>query len=206
MMSGRGRASDRRGSRDGSGTTGLRALVAVLAAAATVACGAAGDAGETAREDGAAGTTSAASGAEPGSSSLDSLARALVPELERRSGLEARHPPRLARRSRAQLEAFLEDELAEQLPPEKAEALGATYSRLGLLPDTLQLEGLLRKLYMEQVVGYYDPEADTLFVLEDVPPSEARSPPRPQTRKMVPTKVAMPCGPTAMCRASGTMA
>ena len=153
----------------------LRTLAAALVAAATVACGAAGDAGETPAEDAGGGSTPAETGAEAGSSSLDSLARALVPELERRSGLEARHPPRLARRSRAQLEAFLEDELAEQLPPEKAEALGATYSRLGLLPDTLQLDGLLRKLYMEQVVGYYDPEADTLFVLEDVPPAEART-------------------------------
>lgn len=145
-----------------------------LAAAAAVACGAGGDAADT---DPGGDPTASAATAEPAAdtSSLDSLARALVPELERRSGLEARRPPRLARRSRAQLETFLEEELAEQLPPERAEALGATYSRLGLLPDTLQLQGLLRKLYMEQVVGYYDPEADTLFVLEDVPPAEART-------------------------------
>jgi hypothetical protein len=102
------------------------------------------------------------------------MAGELLPELERRSGLEARRPPRLARRSRAELEAFLNDELAEQLPPDEAEALGATYARLGLVPDTVDLEATLRDLYLEQVVGYYDPEADTLFVLEDVPPAEAR--------------------------------
>ena len=158
------------------GGGGIRWWSLVLAAALLAACGAGGDGGQT-TGDGtpSAGAPGALAAADSTDSALDSLARALVPALERRSGLEALRPPSLARRTRAELEEFLESELAEQMPPEKAEALGATYTRLGLLPDTLDLKGLLRRLYMEQVVGYYDPEADTLFVLEDVPPEEART-------------------------------
>ncbi len=150
-------------------------LSAALLAAGCVGGGESGGTGSNgAGSDAAARSTATGAGGAP-DTALQRLARELVPELERRSGLEALRPPRLARRSRAELEAFLDEELAEQLPPERAESLGATYSRLGLLPDTLGLEDLLRRLYMEQVVGYYDPGADTLFVLEDVPPEEART-------------------------------
>ena len=42
------------------------------------------------------------------------------------------------------------------------------YSRLGLVPDDLDLEPLLRRLLLEQVVGFYDPASDTLFVVDGV--------------------------------------
>jgi hypothetical protein len=57
----------------------------------------------------------------------------------------------------------------EQLPEEKADAVAAVYARFGLLPDTLQLGPLFRSLLLEQVVGYYDPRRDTLYVVDDVP-------------------------------------
>ena len=157
------------------------ATAALVLGAALLLGGCVGEQGAADARDGSSASAPATGGqqasgeAGTADTALQRLAAELIPELERRSGLEAREPPRLARRSRAELEAFLDEELAEQMPPEKVEALGATYSRLGLLPDTLELGGLLRRLYMEQVVGYYDPAADTLFVLEDVEPSEART-------------------------------
>jgi hypothetical protein len=96
------------------------------------------------------------------------MAEELLPEVEERSRLAAVRPPALASSSLQQLEGFLSQALAEQLPPEKAEALGAAYARFGLLPDTLQLAQLLRSLLLEQVVGYYDPGRDTLYVVEGV--------------------------------------
>ncbi len=159
--------------RDRTSSAALAVLAALVAGVA--ACGSQSEDAARASDGDSSATAAPRDEVSARDTSLRRLASELIPELERRSGLEARYPPRLARRSRAELEAFLEEELAEQLPPEKAEALGATYSRLGLLPDTLRLESLLRNLYMEQVVGYYDPEADTLFVLEDVPPAEART-------------------------------
>ena len=41
--------------------------------------------------------------------------------------------------------------------------LETAYRLFGLLPDTLELRGLLLDLYAEQVAGYYDPDSAMLF-------------------------------------------
>jgi hypothetical protein len=99
---------------------------------------------------------------------LSQLIAELQPEVERSSGLMARTPPRVAVSTRDQLEAYLLGQLEEQLPEEKAAAVASAYARFGLFPDTLDLHAVLVELYKEQVVGYYDPRADTLFVLDHV--------------------------------------
>jgi hypothetical protein len=124
---------------------------------------------------GCGGSEAASTDAASADTALERMARELVPEVERRSGLSFREPPRLARASRERLEAFLRDELSEQLPEERARAVRDVYARMGLMPDTLDLRGLLRGLYLEQVVGYYDPAADTLFVRDDVASSRVRA-------------------------------
>lgn len=103
---------------------------------------------------------------------LRRLAAELLPAAELRSGLPARGPIRLATRSREDLEAFLVAEMAEQLPPDRLQAVVRTYARLGLVPDTIDLEPLLRSLLLEQVVGYYDPARDTLYVVDRVDASQ----------------------------------
>ncbi|MGB5302361.1 MAG: hypothetical protein WBP17_04320, partial [Gemmatimonadota bacterium] len=89
-----------------------------------------------------------------------------------RSGLLARGPIQLATRSREDLEAFLVAQMAEQMPPDRLEAVVRTYARLGLVPETIDLEPLLRSLLLEQVVGYYDPARDTLYVVDRVDESQ----------------------------------
>lgn len=135
-------------------------IVALLLLIALAGCHGADAAAERA---GSAGTV-----ADRPDTALQRLAAELLPSAERHSGLPARAPVRLARRSREELEAFLTAELAEQLPPERVEAVVRTYARLGLVSDTLDLEPLLRSLLMEQVVGYYDPARDTLYVVDRV--------------------------------------
>ena len=139
----------------------VRAVLGVTALLAVAAgCGAG--------EGRASGTSTAAD------TSLRSLAAELAPAVERSAGLAFRRPPKLARSSRDALEAFLLAELEEQLPPERAGAITAAYARFGLLADTLDLRGLLRELYLEQVVGYYDPARDTLYVRTEVPSGQLR--------------------------------
>jgi len=104
-------------------------------------------------------------------SSVRALAAELLPEVETLSGLPARRPLSVAVRTREELEAFLTDQLAEQLPPEKLAAVQGAYARLGLVPEELDLGGLLRSLLLEQVVGYYDPARDTLYVMEGLDPA-----------------------------------
>lgn len=122
-----------------------------------------------------AGSDAAPADAASRDTALQRMARELIPEVERRSGLSFREPPRLARSSRERLEAFLREELGEQLPPERALAVRDVYARMGLMPDTLDLRAVLQGLYLEQVVGYYDPAADTLYVREGVEPSQLRT-------------------------------
>ena len=151
-------------SKKGLGTArsgGLRGVVtALLVAAGPVACGGADAADEQVAVDTSADTT------------LRRLAADLLPAAELRSGLLARGPIQLATRSREDLEAFLVAQMAEQLPPDRLEAAVRTYARLGLVPETIDLEPLLRSLLLEQVVGYYDPARDTLYVVDRVDESQ----------------------------------
>jgi hypothetical protein len=101
---------------------------------------------------------------------LRARAALLQPEVERLSGLPARAPLRLGIRSSADLEAFLQEELAEQFEGDRVLHLTRVYARLGLVPADLDLEPLLGRLLLEQVVGFYDPATDTLFVVDGVSP------------------------------------
>lgn len=96
----------------------------------------------------------------------------ILPLVERASGLRALAPPRLATSDAETLERYLTGRVEEQLPEERAAALTAVYARLGLVPDTLDLRRTLLALYREQVVGYYDPRVDTLFVVSHVPSNQ----------------------------------
>ena len=98
---------------------------------------------------------------------LRAMALEMLPELAARSGLEVREPIRLARRTREELEGYLRSKLDEELPPERAERLVASYARLGLMEEDLDLRGLLLDVYLEQVAGFYDPDSTTLYVLAD---------------------------------------
>lgn len=100
---------------------------------------------------------------------LRELASEILPDLVRRSGLELRWPVRVERRSRQQLVRYLRAKLDEELPPAEAEALEATYSLLGLVPEETDLRELLLSVYTEQVAGFYDPDSTALFVLDDQP-------------------------------------
>ncbi len=91
----------------------------------------------------------------------------LLPELADRSGLSLARPVRVERRSRGELEAFLAEKLDEELPAAEAESLRDAYALLGLVPPDLDLRTLLLSVYGEQVAGFYDPAAATLFVMDD---------------------------------------
>ncbi len=103
-----------------------------------------------------------------GDTALQRLVREIQPAVERSAGIAASRPLHVAATDEARLRRYLEEQLGQQLSPERARAITATYARLGLVPDTLDLRALLMALLQEQVVGYYDPVTDTLFVHERV--------------------------------------
>ncbi|MDT8369975.1 MAG: hypothetical protein RQ745_12280 [Longimicrobiales bacterium] len=100
---------------------------------------------------------------------LREIAGRLLPGLAERSGLEVRDSIRLARRSRAELERFLEAKLDEEIDEARAEGLAEAYALLGLVPEDFDLRATLLEVYTEQVAGFYDPDSTTLYVLDDQP-------------------------------------
>jgi hypothetical protein len=61
----------------------------------------------------------------------------------------------------------------KEYPEDKLHADQAVYAHLGLVPPGTDLLGTLLDLLEEQVGGYYDPDTDTFFVLDDLPASVA---------------------------------
>ncbi len=100
-----------------------------------------------------------------GDPALASLAAELLPEAERRSGMRAVGPIRVSAKTKAELETFLVEKLAEEMP--RPAETAAPYVALGLLPSGLDLGNLLLSLHMEQVAGFYEPDSAALFVIAD---------------------------------------
>jgi hypothetical protein len=98
---------------------------------------------------------------------LSALVGELMPRLERLSGLDRTDPVRVRAQDRAAVRGYVEQRLAQELPPEQLAGIRAAYVLLGLIPDTLDLRALLLDLYTEQVLGYYDPRTRTLYVVDD---------------------------------------
>lgn len=105
---------------------------------------------------------------------VEALVRELVPAVEKAVGLSFRTPPTVAVRSKDQVRAYLQHKLDSDLPPEEIAGVTAAYRLFGLIPDTLDLRSLLLALFTEQVVGYYDPDSTTLYVVEGTDPAQLR--------------------------------
>jgi hypothetical protein len=100
---------------------------------------------------------------------LARIAARILPDLASHSGMELRGPVRVERRSRVELERYLEFKIDEEFPEGRAELLSEVYSLFGLVPRDLDLRSTLKALYLEQIAGFYDPDSTTLFVLDDQP-------------------------------------
>ncbi len=104
---------------------------------------------------------------------IESTTAELIPAVERAVGLPFKRPPSIAARSREQVRSYLRHKLDSDLPPEELHGIMLAYRLFGLIPDTLDLRALLLALYTEQVVGYYDPDSSTLYVVEGTDPDQA---------------------------------
>jgi Zn-dependent peptidase ImmA (M78 family) len=102
------------------------------------------------------------------------LALELAPDVERAVGMPFIQPPLIAVRSREQVSAYLTRKVDDELPPSVLEGMAVAYQLFGLIPDTLDLRSLLLGLYTEQVVGYFDPDSATLYVVEGSDPVQLR--------------------------------
>lgn len=89
-----------------------------------------------------------------------------IPRIEKATGLTFKTPPKLERRSKEEVRAFLMKQLTDPKSRALIEGQASLYRGLGLIPDTLNVPDLLQRLLEEQIVGYYDPSTKVLYVVD----------------------------------------
>ncbi len=132
----------------------MRIVSLTIVAASVMACGASG---ETQFVD-----------------EVEVVAQQLLPGVERAVGLKFKYPPAVAVRTREEVHSYLLGKLATDFPEEEMGNITQVYHLLGAIPGDLDLRGLVVDLYTEQVVGYYDPSTDSLYVVAGSDPAGVR--------------------------------
>lgn len=93
----------------------------------------------------------------------------VVPAIENAVGLKFKRPPRVESRSKPQVREFVTRQITDSTAARQLAGMTAAYKRLGMIPDTLNLQKFLIDLLEEQIVGYYDPKTKVLYVVSDAP-------------------------------------
>jgi hypothetical protein len=88
-----------------------------------------------------------------------------IPRIEKATGLRFKTPPKVEVRTKEQVRDFLLKKFDEETPSTELTGEEKAYKLLGLIPDTMNLRNFLLRILTEQVVGYYDPAAKTLYVV-----------------------------------------
>ena len=107
-------------------------------------------------------------------SELREMVRAMLPGVERATGLSFRRPPVLELRSRDQIRSYVIAKFDAELPPEELLGYQAALKLFGLIPDTLDLRRTLVNVLSEQIAGYYDPDSNVFYVAADLDRYTAR--------------------------------
>ena len=89
-----------------------------------------------------------------------------IPRIEQSTGLKFKQRPKIEARSKEQVRDFLLKKFNEETPAEELHGEETAYKLLGLLPDSLDLRKFLLAVLTEQVIGYYDPAAKVLYVVQ----------------------------------------
>lgn len=89
-----------------------------------------------------------------------------IPRIEQATGLKFKTPPKIEVRTRDQVREFLLKQLDEANPAAQLAGEEKAYKVLRLIPDSMNLRDFFVRVLTEQVVGYYDPKAKTLYVVD----------------------------------------
>ena len=89
-----------------------------------------------------------------------------VPRIEKATGLRFKSPPKVEARTREQVRDFLVKKFDETTPSAQLAGEEKAYKLFGLISDTMNLRAFYLRVLTEQIVGYYDPAAKTLYVVK----------------------------------------
>lgn len=106
---------------------------------------------------------------KPDASSILAKTDQILREVARLRELEPKGPIPRGVKSRDEIEEFILRQMATEYPEEKIRADEIVYKRLGLLDSDADLRKLIVTLLTEQIAGFYDPEAGTLYIADHVP-------------------------------------
>jgi hypothetical protein len=108
---------------------------------------------------------SASPSASPAPVDIEALAQEITAQVEAIRGLEADGPLTVEVIDEAGLVEHITDQFQEDNPTELVEASDGLLTRLGLLPADASLEELYLELLSSQILGLYDQQSETLFVV-----------------------------------------
>ncbi|MES2176883.1 MAG: hypothetical protein V4550_03375 [Gemmatimonadota bacterium] len=89
-----------------------------------------------------------------------------IPRIEESTGLKFKQPPRLEVRTKEQVRDFLLKKFDESTPSKEITGEESAYKLLGLIPDAMDLRKFFISVLTEQVIGYYDPAAKSLYIVD----------------------------------------
>lgn len=102
-------------------------------------------------------------------SRLFALADQVAGRMTEIRGLSQRRPIARGVMSRDQIVARLRARTEAEYPPGELDLEGELYRRLGMIPESLDYERTLFELLEEQVMGFYDPTEQRLYIADWVP-------------------------------------
>ena len=89
-----------------------------------------------------------------------------IPRIEASIGLKFKQRPKVEVRGKDKVRDFLVTKFNEESPAAELAGEETAYKLLGLLPENLDLRKFLLSVLTEQVIGYYDPAAKVLYVVQ----------------------------------------
>jgi hypothetical protein len=95
-----------------------------------------------------------------------------IPVIEQGTGLKFKEQPKVETRTKQQVRSFLEKRFADEVTDDEIEGQQIMYSRLGIIPDTMDLRKFMLDLLTEQVAGFYDPKTKVLYIVDGAPPEQ----------------------------------
>jgi len=101
------------------------------------------------------------------------MAEEIAPKVEEIRGLKFKRAVPVKLVDDAAARAHFKSRLARLWPKSRMRVEQTVYAHLGLVPATTDMEAALFSLLEEQAGGFYDPESDAFFVLNDMPRSSA---------------------------------
>jgi hypothetical protein len=85
--------------------------------------------------------------------------------VEEERGMKFKNPVKVQIQDEKDLKAMVQKSFDEEWPEEKAKKEEASYKKLGLIPQDMELRSFMVELLTDSIGGYYDPKTKQLFLI-----------------------------------------